>query len=263
MDKRVPRALVVVLRGERGRELVRNKIVADEERVNAVEFATDKTVTEPAAEVFEGFQAGAEVLAHVPHALGSVFDLPIDLGWDRGVVFDHDHSRHELLQGLPDVKGILIDVDGKKIKFPRHPEPLEKPGYIFLLGECDKACQAIAKVRAHVHCSPKGIARVQPVSLPTLRKQERRIVFRPVSDPDFRKDAIRGADSPENLMNDAIFAALRIHLECVALQAERFPVAGMLFQLEIAAMGGCHRSDGVDFGVYALEPFADPPELAT
>jgi len=110
----------VILRRERLGKFVAHQVATNKKSVYADKIAADKAVTELTREQLECLQARPEIDCSIPGARAIVMNLPIDLLWDDGVVFDYDDTWPKFPQAFPRVIRVLIDVQGKEIEFPRH-----------------------------------------------------------------------------------------------------------------------------------------------
>ena len=124
-EGRVTRRLVVVLGSERSVEPIPHQVFSNEVRVDAAELAADEAVSELPPQILEGLQAGAEILCMIPHAIGDVVHLPIEIGRDGGIILYDDHARPIVAEALPQVIGVLVDVEREQVELLRDAELLE------------------------------------------------------------------------------------------------------------------------------------------
>src|ERR1043166_9690311 len=224
----ITRRLIVLLRRGRVEKMIARDGFVHEEGVDAADAAADQAVTLPPSEPHQRFEAGTEIVGEIPGLRGVVGHHARKWRPQRRIIFDRDDARLDHLDGLPDPIVILVDIDAQKIDLAADATLLDQRIDVF---GGDKRLDRLQPVLPEegVKATPNlrniSLRAVDPKTTPAFEQELDRIAFDSGLDPKLDEGAVCGPNPPEDLLDDPVFVALRVHLEPVTQEALRIAVA--------------------------------------
>jgi hypothetical protein len=254
---------MMVLGGKRRREPVGYQVITNEEGVVTCELAANKAVSESTRKLFKGLQTGTEILRAVPEAMRVVLDFPVNIGWNASVILNHDDARSKAAEALPNVVGVLVDIEGKQIKVFRDTELAEECGSIFLGHRRHQPLQAVVtEIGPAVHGTHELISSIDPEPPPTLRKQECRVVLISIPNSHFRENPVGSSHAAEDLLDDPVLPILGTNLVLISQESSRVSMARVIREFEVEQANGFGFLRG-DQGVqHTLDGISDRYQFA-